>query len=818
MRLSAVVLSLVATSLLVATSACTGTVDDPSGTDGDGGVGPGEDGGLTERCPEVAPAALVFANSCAASGACHVAGGQYPNLTLAGLADVVGAESQGMPGETLVVAGDPGASWLYKKITGTQGEGGGLLMPIGSSEPIDGVSTIEAWIRAGAPTLCESPPDMPPIPRDPNTLDQGELFTCTEPSTSSPARIRRVERTMWTHSAGHTLGSIAHSNPFYAPEGDYSTYSEDVTIDASVLDLYMLVLPEAASLWRQRDSWPRHYAVYNDPELRCMFTEVAPDDACIDYYIDRLLRVGVLFRTPSAGERERLRALLVDAIAAEGGDASKRPETLTHVTAAAWMTSGALFRPELGEPAADDPDGRRRLTDDELALALGNVLSTHPTGASVRQTTEDRPPEPDRSLPEYGWLGQIRLAADDGSIQEPARMRELLGVYRSGIDPARADIALESDSRDIPARGEHWLASRIAGFFREWLDYESADSAFKDTPSATSAWEGHVTADRGFSNLQHSYYGYESTLTRQLDDTIARAVIEAESGGGDVLRALLTTRMWRLPSNMSASDGTACTTDADCASGYSCRDEVGLCGTSVSGSMIGMHRVYGMTENVPATPEGRWVEMPEGERGGVLTHPAWLAAHGGNFEDDASAVLRGRWIREHLYCQTVPGLDLVMVEAQLVPSDPALRARDRIRVSIEEGAESATCMGCHRLMNSLGMPFEIYNHAGFPRADDHGMTPDGSSVIDVAPDPSLMGEVSDAMELSQMLAGSPYARRCFIRHVFRYFMGRDETMADACTLAAMETAFADGSFFAMLDALVTSDTFLYRHVDEGGAP
>ena len=49
-------------------------------------------------------------------------------------------------------------------------------------------------------------------------------------------------------------------------------------------------------------------------------------------------------------------------------------------------------------------------------------------------------------------------------------------------------------------------------------------------------------------------------------------------------------------------------------------------------------------------------------------------------------------------------------------------------------------------------------------------------------------------------------------------MGRDETLADACTLTAMETAFEGGSFFDMLEALVTSDSFLYRTVAEGGAP
>ena len=120
-------------------------------------------------------------------------------------------------------------------------------------------------------------------------------------------------------------------------------------------------------------------------------------------------------------------------------------------------------------------------------------------------------------------------------------------------------------------------------------------------------------------------------------------------------------------------------------------------------------------------------------------------------------------------------------------------------------------------MNPLGYPFEIYDHAGFLRSTDHGHAPDGSTTISNAPDPSLNGSFKSAIEFSQAIAGSPYAKRCFIRQAFRYFAGRDETLADACTLAAMENALNTGSFFDMLTTLVQSDTFLYRTV-QGGTP
>jgi hypothetical protein len=280
----------------------------------------------------------------------------------------------------------------------------------------------------------------------------------------------------------------------------------------------------------------------------------------------------------------------------------------------------------------------------------------------------------------------------------------------------------------------------------------------------------------------------------------------------NVFENLMTTTEWHVASNLPMTNGVSCTGDADCTeSGYTQCSVIGLCANNVHKSTVLVHYPYNLTENVPES--GRWVEMPPGERAGVLTHPAWLAAHGGNFEDDASLVYRGKWIRENLFCEVVPPLELVQVEAKLVPSAPDKSARDRVIESTEQNADAATCMGCHDKMNTLGYPFEVYNHAGYYRATDHGSAPDGSALIDNAPDPMLNTSVNHAVDLAGLLAQSDHAKRCFVRQTFRYFMGRDETVADACVLSEMETSLNDsnGSFLTMLKTLVTSDAFLYRH-------
>ena len=89
---------------------------------------------------------------------------------------------------------------------------------------------------------------------------------------------------------------------------------------------------------------------------------------------------------------------------------------------------------------------------------------------------------------------------------------------------------------------------------------------------------------------------------------------------------------------------------------------------------------------------------------------------------------------------------------------------------------------------------------------------DASGELRGTGDPNLDGPISDAIDLSQRLAKSDRARQSFIRHAFRYWMGRNETLADSPTLIAADKAYLEhgGSFKAMLVSLLSSDSFLYR--------
>jgi hypothetical protein len=382
-------------------------------------------------------------------------------------------------------------------------------------------------------------------------------------------------------------------------------------------------------------------------------------------------------------------------------------------------------------------------------------------------------------------LGDITDAVLDGSIRQPEVVAGIIAAHAAGIDEAREDEWIDYGTHSFDQRlhrGEFFMADRIDRFFLEWLDVERFASGFQDAPQATTKWdaESALMFQRSLDEMR-SYEGWnQPTGLMVFTDAIARVVSEDT----DVLRTLLTTNTWFLPETEVREDD------------YS-------------------HHLYGLDEPVGSTRAEKWIEFPASERAGLLTHPVWLASHGDAFEDGPSLIHRGKWVREQLFCETVPPLELVTVAAMLPESDGSLSARQRVEQTIETQAE---CMGCHQSMNALGKPFELYNHAGGVRVDDHGAPPDGSTVVTNAPDPSLNRAYDTPMDFVTALSESRHVKRCFVRQTFRYFAGRDETLADACVLTAMETAYDDsgGSFVSMLSALANHDAMTLR--THGDAP
>ncbi len=212
-------------------------------------------------------------------------------------------------------------------------------------------------------------------------------------------------------------------------------------------------------------------------------------------------------------------------------------------------------------------------------------------------------------------------------------------------------------------------------------------------------------------------------------------------------------------------------------------------------------------------------------RMGILTHPAWLIAHSSNFHTDP--IKRGRWIREKLLAGSVPDVPIT-VDAQ-IPDDPHQTLRQRV----ESVTMKDKCWKCHQRMNPLGMPLEVFDDFGRFRRDEPLEYPENligmatkkngadeykTSLVSTlgelrgTGDPSLDGKVDDPFEMIDRLARSQRVRQSFIRHAFRFFLGRNELLSDSATLIAADQAYVQsgGSFRSVVVSLLTSESFMYR--------
>jgi hypothetical protein len=433
------------------------------------------------------------------------------------------------------------------------------------------------------------------------------------------------------------------------------------------------------------------------------------------------------------------------------------------------------------EPAGDPPAGK---IDEAIGFACQPALGRGPTPEELQHLravyaavlAEHDRPRALRAVLTAAFLlpdAYYRVELGSGSPDEHGRRRlgkpELLAAIQQTLfgaaRPRRlsqvlADPTVFLDTRESVAAlvselldgepPEHGSNARVLGFFDEYFDYRKAKDVFKETGIPLSS-----TYD-----------------ANRLVDDAAQFVEYVVREDRDVFRRLLTGREGFVVNidkhGRHASDHTIFNLPPD----FKYRDGP-----------------------VPLDPEARC---------GMLTQPAWLVAHSGNFDNDP--VRRGKWILEHLLGGTVP--DVPVTVCAVVPEDPTKTLRQRFEKIRNDGY----CWTCHRQMNQLGMPFEAYDHYGRHRLQELGKPVDTAGAVVASGDPSLDGPVPDAVTLIERLAASRRAEEVFVRYAFRYFLGRNETLRDARTLREAQAAYAEagGSMKALVAALLSSDSFLYR--------
>ncbi|MEO2014559.1 MAG: DUF1588 domain-containing protein [Fuerstiella sp.] len=526
-------------------------------------------------------------------------------------------------------------------------------------------------------------------------------------------------------------------------------------------------------------------------------------------------------RLPSDTEQQKYLTFLKKNMD-DGGNLEGLKTTIT----AMYLSSESIFRMELGLGPVDE-HGRRHLSPDELAYAVAYALTdTHPEHhRHIRDAVRQG-----RLKSKQDVAVLLRTILDDG--MNPKQTPRIMRFFEEYFGYNRADKVFKDMSRVQEADIQQWNTNRLMYDVGQLVRYfiNRDEDVIAELLTSNRFYVAHT----GDNDIAQHYFDeairedYVELKIRQKLEHYKRAKRDSERKQEQEELATIRRQAEERSKvvRMAIEDGLT--------------PFPGWPYESVNGKFVRGQGdlIYIAVYNLPPTrrterqawnwPLTQPFELPKEQRAGILTHPAWLAAHSVN--DGNDPVRRGRWIHEKLLAGVIQDVP-PDVDAN-VPNDPHRTLRERM-----EPLRAERCWRCHRKMNPLGEPFEIFNDWGQYRTqvyfDQEGKIVhkrgqqfdrwlaegkltsrdiNATGRIEGSGDPDVDGTVNNAIELLHRLGRSDRARQSFIRHLFRYFMGRNEMLSDSRTLIAAERAYLHNgeSFKALVVSLLTSDSFLYR--------
>lgn len=524
--------------------------------------------------------------------------------------------------------------------------------------------------------------------------------------------------------------------------------------------------------------------------------------AAVDYLFEALT-----FRPATPKESDDYLKVVKDSIEKVG-----REDGIFMGLSAIFLHRDALFRPELADAGKPDQHGRVMLQDWELGLALNHSLRYLKPDGELRKAIIEG-----RMRTRQDVEREVTRMLDDDSIRKPRVLR----FFRDYFDHDLAGYICK-DSKALAATG----APTGNGHYRAMFGATASTDRLielilekdKDVLNQLLTTQ-QVVADR----TDKTYFGMKRTRKEVAVIQEAQKAKRKAAAGGlkeDVAQMKsLQKKVAELEAKLKANPKDKVTrrdltlqkkklSAAKKKIQIASKKKASRGNVSVAEAALNGPQVYARVSrrsfgSGSMKPERILATVPEGQRLGILTHPAWLVSHSDAM--DNHAIHRGIWIRERLLGGGIPDVPIT-VDAML-PDEPDNTLRERMRVTRQK-----SCYVCHEKMDPLGLPFEMYNHAGIYRTTELNKPVDTSGEIIDSGDPELDGPVKDAIDMIRKLAESERVEQVFVRHAFRFWMGRNETIHDGPVLRAAHKAYqtSGGSMKALIKSLVTSDAFLYR--------
>jgi Protein of unknown function (DUF1588)/Protein of unknown function (DUF1595)/Protein of unknown function (DUF1592) len=191
------------------------------------------------------------------------------------------------------------------------------------------------------------------------------------------------------------------------------------------------------------------------------------------------------------------------------------------------------------------------------------------------------------------------------------------------------------------------------------------------------------------------------------------------------------------------------------------------------------------------------------QRMGVLSMPAVVASHSG--PTNTRPIKRGVFWARKVMCMELepppPGTSTDVKET------PGMTERQRI----EEVTKGKACIGCHKIINPFAFFQENYDALGRWRTTDKGSPIDASIMIDFLDEDPV--KTTGPVDGIKTLTDSMMFKQCFVRQMFRYYMGRKEESSDDPLLRRMffEFAYKDRQdILGAVQTLTSSDRIVKR--------
>jgi hypothetical protein len=211
--------------------------------------------------------------------------------------------------------------------------------------------------------------------------------------------------------------------------------------------------------------------------------------------------------------------------------------------------------------------------------------------------------------------------------------------------------------------------------------------------------------------------------------------------------------------------------------------------------------VYGIAALIETA--GKPAELDQTQRLGIFSKPAFIASHSG--PTDTRPIKRGVfWVRKAMCMEMEPPPK--ELHAKLYDLAGATE-----RQRIEQSTSGAACSGCHKIINPFAFFQENYDALGRWRTRDNGAAIDASILIDFLDEEPT--KTAGPVEALKVLTNSAMFKQCFVRQLFRFYMGRSEEPGDDPLLRRIFFEFADQDqqdIIKALQTLASSDRIVRR--------